>query len=362
MGGVVSHPSFFSRRIFSAERLPDERADALVALLESCDAARTIRVALVNADAVPSATAERVEDVARQALTELRLGDADGAAAGADASLTWREVRSRYAHAHHLVVQIPGATPEQVADVANTVRETLRGESRANAFAGTDHAVTTGELAVGRVRLIVSTADSTFFRGEIIDELAHRAGSSAQVAAISAAAMNGQLDFAQALRKQVATLKGLSARVLVEVEENLTPSPGAIRLLRRAHAGGARLHIVSGGFAPILDATRQSYGVDEVAATDLVFNAGRLTGELDGPIVDRAAKATLLRQWAAELSTTPEACAALGNGADDLEMIHAAGLGVAYAAKHATAARADAVISNPRLDALADFLALPLVR
>lgn len=269
-------------------------------------------------------------------------------------------VTERRGPAGHVVdVAAPATSTPSPAQVA-AVREQVRGLAIA---LGVDAAVTTGPLAAGRVGLVVCDADSTFFSGEVIDELAARAGSEAgaRVADLTARAMAGELDFAGSLRERVAVLAGLPESVLAEVGDALVPNPGALELLARVHAVGGRLGIVSGGFLPVLEPMTTRLGVDHVGAHHLETRDGRLTGLVEGPVVDRAAKEERLRAWARLGGVELAATCAVGDGANDLDMIAAAGLGVAYAAKPATAQAADAVVTSPRLDVVAEFLGLPTV-
>jgi phosphoserine phosphatase len=163
---------------------------------------------------------------------------------------------------------------------------------------GTDVAVEQAGLARRSKRLIVLDVDSTLVRGEVIDELAARAGRAAEVARITAAAMNGELDFEQSLRARVAVLAGLPVSVLDEVREHLVLTPGARTLIRTLQRLGFRCGIVSGGFTQITDPLAAALGLDFVAANTLEVAEGRLTGGLVGEVVDRAGKARALARFA----------------------------------------------------------------
>ncbi len=221
---------------------------------------------------------------------------------------------------------------------------------------GADIAVEQVGLARRSKRLIVLDVDSTLVRGEVIDELAARAGRAAEVARITAAAMNGDLDFAESLRARVATLAGLPVEVLDEVREHLELTPGARTLIRTLQRLGFRCGVVSGGFSQITDPLAESLGLDFAAANTLEVADGRLTGGLVGEIVDRAGKARALARFAAEHGIPLEQTVAVGDGANDLDMLNAAGHGIAFNAKPMVREQADAALNQPYLDAVLQVL------
>jgi phosphoserine phosphatase len=221
---------------------------------------------------------------------------------------------------------------------------------------GADIAVERVGLARRGKRLIVLDVDSTLVRGEVIDELAARAGRAAEVARITAAAMNGELDFAESLRARVATLAGLPVEVLDEVREHLELTPGARTLIRTLQRLGFRCGIVSGGFTQITDPLAESLGLDFAAANTLEVADGRLTGGLVGEIVDRAGKARALARFAAEHGIPLEQTVAVGDGANDLDMLGVAGLGIAFNAKPLVREQADTALTLPHLDAVLQVL------
>jgi phosphoserine phosphatase len=221
---------------------------------------------------------------------------------------------------------------------------------------GADIAVEQVGLARRSKRLIVLDVDSTLVRGEVIDELAARAGRAAEVARITAAAMNGDLDFAESLRARVATLAGLPVAVLDEVREHLELTPGARTLIRTLQRLGFRCGIVSGGFTQITDPLAESLGLDFAAANTLEVADGRLTGGLVGEIVDRAGKARALARFAGEHGIPLEQTVAVGDGANDLDMLNAAGLGIAFNAKPVVREQAHAALNQPYLDAVLQVL------
>ncbi|WP_277051387.1 phosphoserine phosphatase SerB, partial [Ruania albidiflava] len=192
--------------------------------------------------------------------------------------------------------------------------------------------------------LVVLDVDSTFVTAEQIDLLADRAGSGTQVAEITERAMRGELDFAASLTERVATLAGLEVRVLDQVRMQIELSPGAAELVAALHERDWPVALVSGGFHEIVDPIAAAQGITRVRANRLEVVDGRLTGHLTGPIVDRAAKEHWLRQFAAEEQIPMARTVAIGDGANDLDMLGAAGLGVAFHAKPVVAAQADLAI------------------
>ncbi len=221
---------------------------------------------------------------------------------------------------------------------------------------GTDIAVEQAGLARRNKRLIVLDVDSTLVRGEVIDELAARAGRAAEVARITAAAMNGELDFEQSLRARVAALAGLPESELDDVREALELTPGARTLIRTLRHSGFRCGIVSGGFTQITDPLAATLGLDFTAANTLEVVDGRLTGGLVGEVVDRAGKARALGRFAAEYGIPLEQTVAVGDGANDLDMLNAAGLGIAFNAKPVVREQAHAALNLPYLDAVLQVL------
>jgi len=199
-------------------------------------------------------------------------------------------------------------------------------------------------------RLIVFDVDSTLVQGEVIEMLAAHAGAQGKVAAITEAAMRGELDFAQSLQQRVATLTGLPATVVDEVAGQLELMPGARTTLRTLRRLGFRCGAVSGGFRRIIEPLAEELMLDYVAANELEIVDGTLTGRVVGPIIDRAGKAKALREFAEQAGVPMEQTVAVGDGANDIDMLAAAGLGVAFNAKPALREVADASLSHPYLD------------
>ena len=207
-------------------------------------------------------------------------------------------------------------------------------------------------------RLVVMDVDSTLITGEVIEMLAGHAGSREQVATITDRAMRGELDFAESLRERVATLAGLPVRVLREVLDEVELTPGAQDLVTGLRERGWPLGLVSGGFIEVVGPLAERLGIERRRANRLEAVGGYLTGRVMGPVVDRAAKAAALREWATELRVPLDRTVAIGDGANDLQMMATAGFSVAFNAKPVVAAQADAAVTG-RLDAI---LELPPLR
>lgn len=206
--------------------------------------------------------------------------------------------------------------------------------------------------------LVVLDADSTLIREEAIELLADAAGSLELVAAVTERAMRGELDFAASLRERVATLAGLDVTVFERVRLQMTPTPGVQELIDGVHAAGGRIGVVSGGFHELLDPLATRLGLDFCRANRLDVAGGRLTGRVDGPIVDAHAKATSLDEWAEASGIRHDRTVAVGDGANDLEMLGRAALGVAFCAKPVVRERADVVIDRPDLSQVLALLGL----
>lgn len=199
-------------------------------------------------------------------------------------------------------------------------------------------------------RLIVFDVDSTLIQGEVIEMLADRAGALAAVAEVTEAAMRGELDFAESLHKRVATLAGLPAEVLDDVADQIELTPGARTTIRTLRRLGYHCGIVSGGFRQVIEPLAHELMMDFVAANELEIVDGKLTGRVIGTVVDRAGKAKALRDFAQQAGVPMEQTVAVGDGANDIDMLAAAGLGVAFNAKPALREVADASLSHPYLD------------
>jgi phosphoserine phosphatase len=214
-----------------------------------------------------------------------------------------------------------------------------------------------GMLRHGR-RLIVMDVDSTLVQGEVIDLLAERAGVGDEVAKITEQAMRGELDFEASLRARTALLAGLPKSTLDEVYEGLELAPGARTLVRSLKRLGYRFAIVSGGFSQLTSRLADDLGIHYARANELEIVDGRLTGRLVGPVIDRAAKAQALRDFAEDSKVTVDRTVAIGDGANDLDMLTAAGLGIAFNAKPVVQEIAHTSLNLPYLDAILYLLGI----
>lgn len=196
--------------------------------------------------------------------------------------------------------------------------------------------------------LVVLDVDSTLIENEAIELLAEAAGSHDEVRDITARAMAGELDFAASLRERVATLAGLPVSVFDDAGHRILVTPGVPEMIAGVHASGGLVGVVSGGFHELLDPVAERLGLDFWRANRLEVSAGALTGRVDGPIVDAAAKASALIEWAQESRVDRAHTLAIGDGANDLEMMRVAGLSVAFDAKPRVRAEAD--VSMPGRD------------
>ncbi len=223
---------------------------------------------------------------------------------------------------------------------------------------GVDIAVQRGGLHRRAMRLVVMDVDSTLLQDEAINLLAARAGCQREVAKLTDAAMRGELDFAGALEQRVALLAGLDSAVLDDVLAGLRLTPGARTLVRTLKRLGYRCGVVSGGFTQVTDRLTDLLGLDYAQANTLEVADGRLTGRIIGPLVDRAGKERALRQFAARAGVPLSQTVAVGDGANDLDMISAAGLGIAFNAKPAVRSAADTSVSVPQLDVILHLLGI----
>ncbi len=204
--------------------------------------------------------------------------------------------------------------------------------------------------------LVVLDADSTLIRNEVIELIADEAGRGAEVAAATEAAMRGEVDFATSLRSRVRALQGVPVTSFARVLARIEPTPGVSALVSAVHERGGLVAVVSGGFHEILDTVAPSLGVDLWRANRLAVRDGVLTGDVDGDIVDAAGKAAALQGWAHEHGVPMAATIAIGDGANDLLMLRAAALGLAFNAKPAVRAQADLVIGDVDLSQVIPLL------
>jgi phosphoserine phosphatase len=219
------------------------------------------------------------------------------------------------------------------------------------AVRGVDIAVAPAGLARRGRRLVVIDVDSTLIQDEVIELLAAHAGRQAEVAIVTSAAMRGELDFADSLRARVALLSGLPVGVLDDVRAEIRLTPGARTLVRTLKRLGFTVAVVSGGFIEVIRPLAAELDIDHAHANRLEVRDGFLTGALVGEIVDRQGKAEALRRFAAEEHLPLSRTVAIGDGANDLDMLAAAGLGIAFNAKPIVREQADTTVNVPYLDA-----------
>ncbi|MDT0331878.1 phosphoserine phosphatase SerB [Nocardiopsis lambiniae] len=223
---------------------------------------------------------------------------------------------------------------------------------------GVDVAVQPSGLHRRAKHLIVMDVDSTLIQGEVIELLAAHAGCEEEVTRVTEQAMRGELDFEESLRRRVALLKGLDADAIGKVCQEIQLTPGARTLIRTLKRLGYECGIVSGGFTQITDVLVERLGLDYSAANTLEVVDGKLTGGLVGPIIDRKGKAVTLERFAAEAGVPLEQTVAVGDGANDLDMLQTAGLGVAFNAKPVVRQQADTSVNVPYLDTIAFILGI----
>ncbi|MDR6987298.1 phosphoserine phosphatase [Paenarthrobacter nitroguajacolicus] len=228
----------------------------------------------------------------------------------------------------------------------------LRRELAAAARPGMDTAIVPEGLRNASRKFLIMDVDSTLIQQEVIELLAAHAGKREEVAAVTEAAMRGELDFAQSLHARVAVLAGLPVDVVDSVRREVRLSLGAAELVAAFKEAGHIVAVVSGGFNQILRPIAVDLGLDHWIANELEIVDGVLTGKVLGAVIDRAAKEKYLREWAAAEGISLEHTIAVGDGANDLDMLGAAGIGIAFNAKPAVRAVADAAINMPYLDAV----------
>jgi len=223
---------------------------------------------------------------------------------------------------------------------------------------GVDIAVQPGGVQRHARKLVQLDVDSTLIQQEVIELLAAKAGVADQVIAITDQAMRGELDFEQSLRARVALLKGLPVSAITEVQAQILLTLGARTLISTLHKLGHTVAVVSGGFIDVIAPLLKDLDIKYFKANTLGIENGHLTGEVIGAVIDRAAKAAALREFAALESISMEQTIAIGDGANDLDMIVAAGLGIAFNAKPAVKAAADSSISEPYLGSVLYLLGI----
>jgi phosphoserine phosphatase len=236
-----------------------------------------------------------------------------------------------------------------------TLRHNL---AKVAAQAAIDIAVSPGGLMRWAKKLVVLDVDSTLIQQEVIELLAAHAGVQEEVSAITARAMRGEIDFAESLNARVALLKGVPETAIAEVREQILLTSGARTLVQTLKKLGHSVAVVSGGFIEVIEPILKDLDIKHYRANTLGIVDGKLSGLVEGPIIDRAAKAQALRDFAALESVNLEQTIAIGDGANDLDMIEIAGMGIAFNAKPAVKAAADSSVSAPFLDSVLYLLGI----
>ena len=244
-----------------------------------------------------------------------------------------------------LQVTAQGSGPQVDADLRAAIAQAALGQ-------GVDVAVDEGGLARRSKRLICFDVDSTLIQGEVIEMLAAHAGKEDEVRAVTESAMRGEIDFAESLHRRVEVLAGLPATVVDEVAAKILLSPGARTTVRTLRRLGFQCGVVSGGFTQVIAPLAKDLGLDFMEANTLEIVDGRLTGRVVGTVVDRAEKARALARFADQAGVAMSQTVAVGDGANDIDMLAAAGMGIAFNAKPALKEVADAALNYPFLDAV----------
>ncbi|MEJ7635805.1 phosphoserine phosphatase SerB [Aeromicrobium sp.] len=245
-------------------------------------------------------------------------------------------------------MEVSGADPDQLqSDLAAVAYEQ-----------GVDVAVQENGILRHAQRLVVMDVDSTLIQGEVIEMIAAHAGCEGEVAAVTESAMRGEVDFSESLISRVALLAGLEESVLDDVYDSLAYAPGARTMIRTLKRLGYRFALVSGGFTRIIERIAEELDIDYFAANELEVVDGRLTGRILGDIVDRAGKAEALRHFAEQARIPIKNTVAIGDGANDLDMLAAAGLGIAFNAKPLVRDQARTSVNVPYLDAIIYLLGI----
>jgi len=257
----------------------------------------------------------------------------------------------------HRTASYPITAIELTVSGANStkLRQSLAAVSNEYAI---DIAVSPGGLMRWAKKLVVLDVDSTLIQQEVIELIAAHAGVEPQVREITERAMRGELDFRQSLESRVALLAGLPESVISDVREQILLTPGARTLVETLHKLGHNVAVVSGGFTAVIEPILRDLGITHYRANTLEVNDGKLTGKIIGEVIDRAAKATALRDFAEIVGVELEQTIAIGDGANDLDMIAIAGMGIAFNAKPAVKAAADSSVSAPYLDSVLYLLGI----
>jgi phosphoserine phosphatase len=263
----------------------------------------------------------------------------------------WNIDRIRRIASYPVTAVIFEGSGEDIADLRRELSEVA-------ATLGVDVAVQHAGLDRRGQRLVVMDVDSTLIQDEVIDLLAAENGVLEEVSAITESAMRGEIDFAESLTRRVALLSGLSVDALAVTAQRIRLTPGARTLCRTLRRLGFRVCLVSGGFAEVIAPLAEQLEVDGLCANTLEVVDGRLTGRVLGDIVDRSGKRKALERFASEFSIPLSRTIAIGDGANDLDMLDAAGLGIAFNAKPVVRAAADTSLNAPYLDSVLFLLGI----
>lgn len=263
----------------------------------------------------------------------------------------WNIDRIRRIASYPVTAVVFEGSGENIADLRRELSE-------AAPLLGVDVAVEHAGLDRRGQRLVVMDVDSTLIQDEVIDLLAERAGVLDEVAEITERAMRGEIDFAESLKERVALLAGLPAEALDETARRIRLTPGARTLCRTLRRLGFRVCLVSGGFREVIAPLAEQLDVDGLRANELEIVEGRLTGRVTGVIVDRQGKREALEEFAREFGIPDSRTIAIGDGANDLDMLDAAGLGIAFNAKPVVQAAADTAVNAPYLDSVLFLLGI----
>ena len=323
-----------------------EAAAARVAKV-AYDLGMTVTTALGSGDSSRNRTGRAAVVALGQPLTAAAVSAVTATVAATGANIDRIRRLSRY----------PVTTIEFDVSGADVVR-LRRDLAQVAASEGVDIAVSPSGLARRGRRLVVLDVDSTLIQDEVIELLASHAGRAPEVHAVTEAAMRGELDFAESLRQRVAVLAGLPESVIGEVTRQVRLTPGARTLVRTLHRLGFTVALVSGGFTPIVESIARDLGIRHVRANDLEVVDGHLTGRVLGTVVDRAGKAAALRDFARAEALPLSRTVAIGDGANDLDMLQSAGLGVAFNAKPVVRSQAHTSVNVPYLDTVLFLLGI----
>jgi phosphoserine phosphatase len=323
-----------------------EAAAARVAKV-AYDLGMTVTTALGSGDSSRNRTGRAAVVALGQPLTAAAVSAVTATVAATGANIDRIRRLSRY----------PVTTIEFDVSGADVVR-LRRDLAQVAASEGVDIAVSPSGLARRGRRLVVLDVDSTLIQDEVIELLASHAGRAPEVHAITEAAMRGELDFAESLRQRVAVLAGLPESVIGEVARQVRLTPGARTLVRTLHRLGFTVALVSGGFTPIVESIARDLDIRHVRANDLEVVDGHLTGRVLGTVVDRAGKAAALRDFARAEALPLSRTVAIGDGANDLDMLQSAGLGVAFNAKPVVRSQAHTSVNVPYLDTVLFLLGI----